>query len=212
MKGVEVTVDLLESNSQIEKLMMEDLVRQLNAAFRKKMPEVKEITGQLLQQYIRAQPTYNAIVSGTLRYELGLVNPSARLLNIVDELARNIKVTFEPFVVDGKQFKGGITINAVKSDYSDIIKLRDSVLVTEKGVKLEWLRWLLLDGRAIIIGDYHVEFGNWGRTGGAAMRKGGKWQVPSENAGRQTDNFITDAIRDMQGSLKEKLEECIASI
>jgi hypothetical protein len=212
MKGFEVTVNVIESNSEIEKLIMNDLVRQLNSAFRNKMPEIKEITGDLLQQYIRAQPTYNAIVNGTLKYELGLVNPTARLLNIVDELVRNIKVTFDPFTADGKQFKGGITINAVKSDYSDIIKLRDSILVTEKGVKLEWLRWLLLDGRAIIIGDYHVEFGNWGRTGGAAMRKGGKWQVPSENAGRQADNFITDAIRDMQNTLKEKLEECIASI
>ncbi len=212
MKGVEITVDILESNSEIEKLMMNDLVRQVNAAFRKKMPEVKEITGELLEQHIRAHPTYNAIVSGSLRHELGLVDPTARLLNIIDELVRNIKVTFEPFTVDGKQFKGGITINAVKSDYSDIIKLRDSTVVTQKGVKLEWLRWLLLDGRAIIISDYHIQFGRFGRTGGAVMKKGGKWQVPSENAGRQADNFITDAIRDMQNPLKEKLEECIASI
>jgi hypothetical protein len=212
MKGIELTLNIQESDSKIERLIMGDLLIQLNTAFKKLVPKIKKITGDLLNQYIQAQPTYNAIVNGTLRYELGIINPTARLLNIIDTLVRNIEVDFQPFKIDGRRFDGGITINAVKSDYSDIIHLRDSILVTEKGVKLEWLRWLLLDGRAIIIDDYHVVFGSWGRTGGAVMRKGGKWQVPSENTGRQMDNFITDAIREIQNPLKEKLEECIASI
>jgi len=212
MNDVELTVNILESDKKIAALMMEDLIKQLNSAFRKKIPEIKQITSDLLKQYIEAHPTYTAITSGSLRYELGLVDPSARLLNIIDQLTRSIKVKFEPFEADGKSFTGGITINAVKSDYSDILKLQDSIVVTKKGVKLEWLRWLLLEGRAVLIEDYHVQFGRFGRAGGAIMVKGGQWQIPSQNAGRATDNFITDAIRDMKGPLKEKLEECIASI
>ncbi len=208
----QLTISILEDDATIQRLAIEEIAKELNIAFKVLIPKLKTITGEFLRRYIMAQPEYDAIITGDLRYELGIVNPSARLITILDTLVRNIETDFVPFVASGNSLSGGLTINAVKSDYSDIIHLRDSIVTTEKGVELEWLRWLLLEGRQIIIAGYDVELGPFGRTGGAHMVLGGNWKVPAEYAGRTNDNFIIRAIKTMQEPLKEKLEECIASI
>lgn len=212
MSKIPLEVDILETDSVIHDLIMQEIANELNKAFKSIVPKLKKITADLLRQSIMSQPEYNAIISSNLRYELGIINPTARLLNIIDTLIRNIETAFTPFSPDGNSFNGGLVINAVKSDYSDIIHLRDSIVVTKKGVELEWLRWLLLEGNQIIISGWDVEFGPFGRTGGAHMILGGGWKVPSEYAGRINDNFIVRAIRDIQEPLKEQFEECIASI
>ncbi len=212
MSKINLGLSIAESDAEIQRLIMNDLAEELNRGFQSVQSKLKKITGDLLRQSIMAQPEYNAIINSSLRYELGIVNPTARLLNIIDTLTRNIETDFTPFSVQGEVFKGGITINAVQSDYSDIIHLRDSIVVTEKGVELEWLRWLLFEGRQIIISGWNVEFGPFGRTGGAHMIMGGNWKVPSEYAGRVNDNFIIRAVKEMQAPLKEQIEQCIASI
>lgn len=212
MSKINLGISIVEDTATIQRLIMQELAGELNKEFPKLEDKLKKITGDLLRTHIMAQPEYNAIINTSLRYELGIINPTARLLNIIDTLTRNIETEFTPFTAEGDTFKGGLIINAVKSDYSDIIHLPDSIVVTEKGVELEWLRWLLMEGRKVIISGWDVEFGPFGRTGGAHMIMGGNWKVPSEYAGRPNDNFIINAIRDLQEPLKEQIEQCIQSI
>jgi hypothetical protein len=104
-------------------------------------------------------------------------------------------------------FEGGITIEAIRADYADVLALPDSTLITpEHGYVLPWLQWLLLEGNKTIIEHFKVQFGSWGRTGGAIMRKGGSWHVPPEHAGTINDNFITRAIAQIEPQLVETIK------
>lgn len=206
MRGF-LTVDILESDAEIVKRITKDIVTQINDYFQKSVPQIREITSKLLQEYIYKQPEYRAIVgqSSPLRYELGLITPTARLLKIINTLTRNISVELVPVTVVNNQFVGGIEIRGVISDYSDIINMSEAILVTERRDSLPWLEWMLLSGGNIVIGNYHVEFGNWGRTGGAIMVRGGSWGVPKQYAGTAQNNFITNAIAQMEPTLKREI-------
>jgi len=81
--------------------------------------------------------------------------------------------------------------------------------MTEKGVSLEWLRWLLFEGASPIVKGYDVSFSNnnpYSRTGGAVMVKVGRksWRVPPEYIGTVKNNWITRAI--------DKTDEAITKI
>jgi hypothetical protein len=204
-------IEILESDEQIIKAILNELAKELNRTFRKLPSKFKTITANLLKKYIIAQPEWAAIISGDLRYELGIVDPESRLLNILDALAREILVEFKPFIAVGNSLNGGITIQAVVDNYENIINMDDAIVVTEKRDLLYWLQWMLLDGSSVIIQNYEVEFGPYGRTGGAHMILGGTWNVPSQYAGTANDNFITRAIAQLQEELEKEIKNCIIS-
>ena len=83
-----------------------------------------------------------------------------------------------------------------RNDYSDVISVPEAVFVTEKGVKLEWLRWLLLEGDKRIVSNYFFKKSSRGRAGGGIMaeRQNASWGVPSQFAGTENNNFATRAL------------------
>jgi hypothetical protein len=204
-----INFQILESDQQILKSIMEESVPEVNRLFNSKVGQVTEITGNLLRKYIILQPEIQSLLNGSLRYELGIPDPSRRIFNIIDVLVQNISVKFKPFTVVGLKFKGGIILKAVNNTFSDIVHLDDAIQVTQKGTDLYWLKWLLEEGAQIIIFGWDVEFGPFGRTGGAHMIPGNGWSVPSEFAGDKQDNFITRAISEMRPELEEQIKACL---
>ena len=77
-----------------------------------------------------------------------------------------------------------------------IMNMPIASFVTEKGTHLEWLRWLLLEGSAPIVGEYGFKSSFAGRTGqGVMVKKRGKsWSVPAQFQGIEGNNFATQAL------------------
>lgn len=153
-----------------------------------------------LYEKIKASETYDSLVYGSLRHELGLLEPKGKLDNIIDMWASNLF-----FHVDiNKNCVGSIKIGLFRSDYQDVLDMIEShYLSTNRKGKIsiiEWLRWLLLEGsKPIILHHAYVDKKSpYSRTGyGLMIRRdnfGKSYSIPPEHAGVQGDNFATRAV------------------
>ena len=65
----------------------------------------------------------------------------------------------------------------------------------EKGGSLPWLDWLINLGDSVIIADFGVTYGPFGRSGQARMSvKKRPFKVDTAFSGTPEDNFITRAL------------------
>lgn len=209
-----LTSTIIESNDEIIKKMLKVVALNLNLTMYSCQKNIEIAVKGLLSDSIKGQPEYANIIYNDLRYEFGLLNAFARLDAILNVLVQSVTVEIKNLKVRGNGFTGGLTINAVRSGYSDILTLPESSFLTEKGVQLDWLEWLLLEGDSIIIADYHFRRVDTprSRTGGGLMVKGGTWSVPSQYSGTIRNNFITRAIQDIQEPISKVVKKCLISI
>ena len=159
-----------------------------------------EITIQDLVRFkLYQSPTVAEIAGGQLRIQLGLVDGSARIANIINTWAESIEVKY----VRKVSTFGGIIISMNSQDYSNVLSMSEAEFVTEKGTVLEWLRWLLLEGSARIISNHFFKDSSQGRTGGGIMvhRQAAAWSVPKQHAGTSEDNFATKALEGIQDDI-----------
>lgn len=205
---------IVESNDEIIKRMLKVVSLNLSLAMYVCQKEIEIAVKGLLSDAIKAQPEYTNLIYGDLRYEFGLLNAFARLDAILNTIIQSVQVEIKNIQVRGSGFTGGLTINAVRSGYVDLLSLPESSFLTEKGVQLDWLEWLLLEGNDVIIADYRFRRINTprSRTGGGLMIKGGDWSVPSRFSGTVRNNFITRAIDDIQEPIKKVVKKCLISI
>jgi hypothetical protein len=156
-----------------------------------------------IQNLVRAKlnqsPTVNELSGGRLRAELGLVDGAARISNIINTWAESIEVKY----VKKLSTFGGIVVSMQSYDYSNVLSMPEAEFVTEKGVVLEWLRWLLLEGSGRIISNHFFKPTPRGRTGGGIMveRQTSSWSVPKNHAGTSSDNFATRALEGIQDEI-----------
>ena len=144
-------------------------------------------------------PEVDSLASGELRHQFGLVDGASRISNIIDMWAESVEVRY----VSGFGKLGGISISMGDNDYSRALSMSEAEFTTEKGVSLEWLRWLLLEGDTRIVNRYQFQSGRRGRAGGGIMvsRQRASWGVPSQFAGTDNDNFATRALESMQDEI-----------
>tara|TARA_Y100000593_G_C4285840_1_gene325408 strand:- start:684 stop:1331 length:648 start_codon:yes stop_codon:yes gene_type:complete len=150
----------------------------------------------LLRTRLSASPTVQSLVGGELRGHFGLVDGDVRISNIIDLWCNALNVTFFPAM--GKM--GGIVVVLDESFIESVINMPVASFVTEKGTHLEWLRWLLLEGSAPIVGEYVFKSGTSGRTGQGVMvkKRGRSWSVPPQFQGIEGNNFVTRALEGVE--------------
>lgn len=217
MKGIvkgKLKSTIVESNDEIIKRLLKVMSVNLSLALYVCQKEIEATVKILLSDAIKSQPEYSNLIYGDLRYEFGLLNAFARLDAILNMIVQSVIVDIKNVKVRSNGFTGGLTINAVQTGYGDILSLPESSFLTEKGVQLDWLEWLLLEGDSIIIADYRFRRINTprSRTGGGLMVKGGSWSVPSKFSGTIRNNFITRAINDIQEPIEKVVKKCLTSI
>mgnify|MGYP001160803622 FL=1 len=177
----------------ILKFMLPDLNRAFAAATNKAETKIKSI----LHDNITLDPVYGSLISGRLRYELGIPRTSA-INRVVEEIVDTVQVKAIKLKKTARKLTGGIDITLINVG-SNILQDKDAVVNdVERGYMLPWLKWLLFDGSSPIVMDYHVEFGsfpgNRSRTGGAVMVPGGKWNIDTRFAGVASNNWLTRAV------------------
>lgn len=192
-----ISLDIKNSDAEINQKILNVLKPQVNSYFRKVISTIKTPIIELVIQSIKSAPEYSSLLSGDLKYEFGLPDSDQRLDRIL-KFWEKLYIDNSPIKIVSNKLTGNFILKMIQSDFSDVINSSAAVLKTEKKQELNWLEWLLLFGNQTIIKNYEVEFGSnpRSRTGQAVMRgvKNGKWSVPSEFAGTINDNWITRAI------------------
>lgn len=211
-----LTVDLLENNSQIQKLIIDALSPQIQSYFDRIQKNISSTIPDIVISSIKNQPEYSALLGGRLQYELGIVDPQNRINEIFDAISSGIKTTIKPIKSGGSRFNGSVKFQMVKSDFSDLLSLGSASFASEGGSSIDWLRWLLIEGDSIIVAGYHFAAGPYpsSRTGGGIMQEfeSSIWRVPPEFAGSIKNNWITRGIDAATPQVQKELEKIVSTV
>lgn len=194
MSKLRFSLKLVENNTTISREIAQALLPDISRYFNKIASEIKQAIPDIVVSNIIGQPEYEALLNGTLQYELGITNPSGRLAEIIDTIRSGAIVNIKTPSVISNKISAGIKLQMIQRDFSDLLSLGSASFSSEKGSEIDWLRWMLLEGDSIIITNYDFILGpnSASRTGGGIMRKSsGSWRVPPEYAGTARNNWIT---------------------
>lgn len=209
-------IRVLENNKEIENKILKALLSEVSSTFSK-------ISGPLIQKIksittaaIISSPEYLSLVSGQLKFELGVPDAPRRIQSVLNTWFSNIQISINQPKIKGSSITGSLSISLIKSNLSDIIS-SDIAVITDanSGSSVNWLEWLSLAGDKTIIKGYEIKLGpnRRSRTGNAIMKVAAdkKWKVPSSFSGTATNNWITRAIDNASSSIETEILQSIKS-
>ena len=191
------SLNLVETDTQIKKLILQSLADTINIVIKKALSDIDIRVKSVVKNAIQQEPEYASLKSGQLRAELGISDPS-NIDRVVDAIVDNSKITHSPVRAGQTGLIGGFQYNLIKADdmggviYTDIGSVFD-----EKGYYLPWLQWLLYEGGKPLVKKFRVQMGpsKNSRSGMAIMVKDkANWHIPPQFAGTISNNWITRAI------------------
>lgn len=216
----DITVKLKGTVKQIAAEMLKQLNVGLAHAIKLAAPLIQRKIRLLVEDTLRSSPTLMDLTRGDLRGQMGL--PAAKAGFAVESIIRSISSTIEVVPHKGKlKSKGGINAISIEAQPAHFQNLTNLPQGTQRYfssrykrmVDLKWLDWLLFEGDRIIVGTFHFEGSNNGRSGLGTMKTGGSFRVPPYYAGTANSNFVTRAFSDsqfqskMQNIIKKSLEK-----
>lgn len=208
-----ISIKLLDSNSQIYKKILDALLPQVTQYMTNVVQKLRSGISPILEKAIRNSPEYEAILVGRLRYELGIPDPSVKLEGLIDIWLNSIEFNYNKPIISNNKIKSSFSVNMIRVDFSDVLSTDFAKVVdTVRGYELPWLQWLLLDGNKTIISDYEVLFGQnrASRTGFAIMTpSNNSWKVPANYAGTIGDNWITRAIDSASPEIQDLIDKVL---
>lgn len=214
MNNLHFDVDLQYSDAQLTKHILESLAKEVTGRLQKAARPIEVATRRILVEYIHNSPTYQAMLTGDLRSELGLENAEQDLAQITRIIQSSVHITHKHTSVSQNGINGGFFLYAIQSDYQDLLNSEAASYSyfskkKNKDVEIHWLDWMLTHGDRIIVLEHELEVKpEFSRTDKYIMTKRGVgWKVPSQYSGIITDNFITKSI----AQLEQPLEDLIIS-
>jgi hypothetical protein len=204
-----LSLNIVENNSTIERSILDILASVMDEAFIKMRPNLVNKIQQLVRDAIITEPEYQSLMSGQLKYELG-IDSNLKIADIVDTWISNIDVNIQPIQITGSRLMGGIAISMIKEDYSDVLS-KDSASIVDQntGSVIPWLYWLLLAGGDILIRNYVVKMGSHpnSRSGNAIMVSSTEnWRMPPQYAGTTNNNWVYRAISKLDSQIENILQ------
>jgi hypothetical protein len=183
--------------------LLDALASHLTTAFARSTAGIAAGIGLVAAEALRNCPEYAALVGGELRGELGAVSARRVLEAVCKNIAGGVRVASLGVRRSGAGLEGGMRIGLVKGDYSEVLGVDGGTFTSEKGFDVPWLRWLTLEGDAVLVADHHFLAKAAGRTGRGVMVPTGVWRVPAEYAGTAEDNWILRALRGIGADVTE---------
>lgn len=190
------------------KEVMDAFLKDINAKISKNRKRIPGVLSPIIYDAVYSCPEMESVRAGSLRYDFGLdFDPTGKIASAV---ARAIKPVIGKFKYNNGRVVGNIRIDIQPTDYLNILTIPSSVVVTEKGVELPWLEWLLTYGDTVITSDFGVKYTNGGRSGGAVMVKGFRaFRVDPAFSGTEEDNFISRSLNSKTPQLESALWQSI---
>ena len=209
---MKLSLNLIESDAQISKLILEQLKNVIENAVNKSIPKIIIEIKNIIANALRSQPEYASLMTGTLKAEFGIPDGS-KVNQIIEALVNTINFTNKSVSIKNSGLNGGFVLTMMKSnDLNGIIYIDIASVMDEKGYTLPWLEWLLLRGNESIVKEYSVRYtnSNRSRSGMALMFRSDKnWRVPPEFAGSQTNNWTTRAVERAEQKVYQIIQETI---
>lgn len=202
-------IKILDSNNKIEKNILDACRDELKKIFNKAIPKIRADIINLTIKSLSTSPEIQSLKSGVLKFDFGLAEDPTE--SIIYAVSNSIDVYFKGLRINKNSTTNILSIYIQPTDFQNLLNLPEAISVTELGNSLPWLKWLLTAGDAILIKDYHVEYGNYpqSRSGGAVMVPKSIFKVNSAFSGTEEDNFITRALSQYDKELSEIVEKNI---
>jgi len=188
-----LSLKLVESDNVITAKIYKAYAKELEKHFRSVSGSLLSSLRPIITSALSSSPEIQSMSGGLLQADFGLTsNPGP---SIVSSIISTLALKTEKVSTNGKIITGGFTVVMQPQDYSNLFSLPVATQIIEGG-SLPWLKWLLTLGDTIIIANFGVEYGPYGRTGRARMTEESRpFKVNSAFSGTVDDNFITRAIQ-----------------
>ena len=193
-----LTLDLLDTAKQIENKMLLAISTHLLNAMEKAEPNIRKSLVPIIDKAIKNTPEYTSLLTGQLKGEFGLVAPATILERIIGQIASTVEVDLNKLYPRGGKLEGGIEVGILinSNEYAGLQTIHNTTYLSN-GYPIEWLKWLLLSGYAVV-NNFHIVEGPFpqSRSRKAIMIEGGQWalisnRVPDEFIGYPGNNFLT---------------------
>jgi hypothetical protein len=198
----DISIKLLESNNAIVKKIHTALANAFNKSLSQNVTQIYRGLEPLISSALFASPEIMSVSGGLLRTDFGLTSdPSGEIVNAI---VSSLDIEIEKAKATAAGIKGGLLITMQPIDYNNLFSLSVAEQITEKGVSLPWLQWLLTFGQQIIVANFGIDYQSGkGRTGGGYMTVDARpFKINSQYAGTVDDNFITRAIDGISPQIK----------
>ena len=194
---IKMKLKILEPKEIIRARLLTAVRSAMSGAVIKAVPSIRTRIRNAFKGSIMATQAYMSIVDGhgkgELRPELGINEGQRRMDAIIDVWLNSLKITFS-VKTTRTQAQVSLQITMIQSDWDDVLQRSEAIIFgpfLKSDRPLQWLKWLLIEGRRIIIRDYNVKIisnasqRKFSRTGEALMikiEKGRKrnWKVPDK--------------------------------
>jgi len=202
-------IKILDSNNKIEKDILDACRDELKKIFNKAVPRIRADVINLTIKALSSCPEIQSLKGGILKFDFGLADDPTE--TIIYAISNSIDVYFKGLRLNKNSTTNVLSIYIQPTDFQNLLNLPQATSVTQLGNSLPWLKWLLTAGDAILIKDYHVEYGNYSqsRSGGAIMVPKSAFKVNSSFSGTEEDNFITRALSNHEKEIAEIVEQNI---
>ena len=189
-------IRLVESDLRIEKKFKKALSEEVKKLFNRSLNRIRNEIKRKSFEWVSVQPEISSLLSegdsSSLNAQFGLCPGQASQIipSIINSIVDSIEVKINPI---SNTLKGGIIINFQSTTFSNLLGDLSYDVITEKGISLNWLDWLLTRGDEVIVVGYSFVPSNLGRAGAGTMKLGSGFRVSPEFSGTIEDNFITRA-------------------
>lgn len=201
-------INIVTSQKQISQEVNRALTRAANKALTEAAVKIRRSAYPIIKNAIASSSEIESLKYGVLKAEFGL--DSDKTSELIDTIMSSLDVVVTK--VRGGKFarSGSVAIVIQPSDYSNLLSQEFASQLTEDGTRLPWLSWLLTLGDKIIVADFGVVLGEFGRSGGGRMAKQAKpFKVNSQFSGTTNNNFITRAIASTAPMIQKMLKNSI---
>ena len=193
-----LNIKIMESNDEIKKQINAALAGQINKRLTKSIRKIETAIIPVVRGALMSSPEIASLKGGVLQAEFGLQSdPTSQIVSAITE---SLNITFQKV---NKNLDGGFLLEMQPTSFSNVLSLSVAEQLIEGG-RIPWLNWLLTAGDSILIANFGVEFGSYGRTGKARMSGNfAPYKVHSSFSGTPDNNFITRAIAAVYPQIKE---------
>lgn len=201
--NLNANIKILDSDIKIGDSILNASSNELKKIFQKAKVKIHAEVINLVIEALSTCPEILSLQSGKLKYDFGL--PDDPTQEVIYAIANSTYVYFRDFKIKRGTFSNVLSIYVQPEDFANLLSANFATVITDDGAELPWLKWLLLEGDAIVVTQYSVQYGQYdkSRSGGAIMVPSGFYKVPSEFSGSIDNNFITRALSKYEDRLIE---------
>jgi len=209
-----ISIKILETDVVIKRRIMKAVAKEVNVIFNKAKPRIFTEMQKLTEKLLFASPEIQSLQGGDLQAVFGIRKgeEDSVVYAIVKAVSSSVKV--ENIVISARSsmgLRGGMKIYIQPDDFSNLLSLPEGYVFYGEGDAntIPWLQWLLTLGDKILIGDYHFEAKDMGRSTMGIMVPKGTFRVPPSYSGTEDNNFITRAFARRAGEIAKAIQRSL---